>query len=431
MQPAPPIPAPFASRQFMPVGVFTTWILLSAYFILTLPTQWVKAVLPYYGDVVFGVIMLLVAIPYLFIRSFGRGISTWAVGLMVYGMIVTYLTRGSENTWAFGQREFILDLLLFLSVAFGMKLAEASFESLRTLVSRVSWVCILMGAANILLLRFGYVQIDADASNRVVSISLFYVIGPLLFLVPLQVVFRLGLWLPSLSVAMVGLVAYFTLTRSIAIAFLLLFAQLLLLLLRRAMGAFATGFTAWLFLILPLMGLGGYYMLNSITEDRGLDTIGDSTGRSLEFEAFLEQMTPRGWVAGNGLGTGFQMDGYDPETGLAMKVINTGLHYSTLTPVLKLGAVLTIIIWLAIMYATARVLFGPGEVDQKAVILVPFNYVIVYSISGGWLASTYLILGFALCLLFNFRAFAETAVPTAQLTPPDGRPLLHRRHRHL
>ncbi|MEI6248064.1 MAG: hypothetical protein WCP67_05960 [Verrucomicrobiota bacterium] len=431
MQPAPPMPAPFASRQLMPVGVFTTWILLSAYFILTLPTQWVKAVLPYYGDVVFGVIMLLVAIPYLFMRSFGRGISTWAVGLMVYGMIVTYFTRGSENTWAFGQREFILDILLFLSVAFGMKLAEASFESLRTLVSRISWVCILMGAANILLMRFGYVQIDADASNRVVSISLFYVIGPLLFLVPLQVVFRLGLGLPSLSVAMVGLVAYFTLTRSIAIAFLLLFAQLLLLLLRRAMGAFATGFTVWLFLILPLMGLGGYYMLNSITEDRGLDTIGDSTGRSLEFEAFVEQMTPLGWVAGNGLGTGFQMDGYDPETGLAMKVLNTGLHYSTLTPVLKVGAVLTIIIWLAIMYAAARVLFGSGEVDQKAVILVPFNYVIVYSISGGWLASTYLILGFALCLLFNFRAFAETAVPTAQPTPPDGRPLLHRRHRHL
>jgi len=425
------MPAPFASRQLMPVGVFTTWILLSAYFILTLPTQWVKAVLPYYGDVVFGVIMLLVAIPYLFMRSFGRGISTWAVGLMVYGMIVTYFTRGSENTWAFGQREFILDILLFLSVAFGMKLAEASFESLRTLVSRISWVCILMGAANILLMRFGYVQIDADASNRVVSISLFYVIGPLLFLVPLQVVFRLGLGLPSLSVAMVGLVAYFTLTRSIAIAFLLLFAQLLLLLLRRAMGAFATGFTVWLFLILPLMGLGGYYMLNSITEDRGLDTIGDSTGRSLEFEAFVEQMTPLGWVAGNGLGTGFQMDGYDPETGLAMKVLNTGLHYSTLTPVLKVGAVLTIIIWLVIMYAATRVLFGSGEVDQKAVILVPFNYVIVYSISGGWLASTYLILGFALCLLFNFRAFAETAVPTAQPTPPDGRPLLHRRHRHL
>jgi len=425
------MPAPFAPRQLMPVGVFTTWILLSAYFILTLPTQWVKAVLPYYGDVVFGVIMLLVAIPYLFMRSFGRGISTWAVGLMVYGMIVTYFTRGSENTWAFGQREFILDILLFLSVAFGMKLAEASFESLRTLVSRISWVCILMGAANILLMRFGYVQIDADASNRVVSISLFYVIGPLLFLVPLQVVFRLGLGLPSLSVAMVGLVAYFTLTRSIAIAFLLLFAQLLLLLLRRAMGAFATGFTVWLFLILPLMGLGGYYMLNSITEDRGLDTIGDSTGRSLEFEAFVEQMTPLGWVAGNGLGTGFQMDGYDPETGLAMKVLNTGLHYSTLTPVLKVGAVLTIIIWLAIVYAAARVLFGSGEVDQKAVILVPFNYVIVYSISGGWLASTYLILGFALCLLFNFRAFAETAVPTAPPTPPDGRPLLHRRHRHL
>ena len=425
------MPAPFASRQLMPVGVFTTWILLFAYFILTLPTQWVKAVLPYYGDVVFGVIMLLVAIPYLFMRSFGRGTSMWAVALMVYGMIVTYLTRGTEGTWAFGLREFILDLLLFLSVAFGMKLAEASFESLRTLVSRISWVCILMGAANYLLIRFGYVQIDADPNNRVVSISLFYVIGPLLFLVPLQVVFRLGLWLPSLSVAMVGLVAYFTLTRSIAIAFLLLFAQLLLLLLRRAMGAFATGFTVWLFLILPLMGLGGYYMLNSITEDRGLDTIGDSTGRSLEFEAFVEQMTPLGWVAGNGLGTGFQMDGYDPETSLAMKVLITGLHYSTLTPVLKVGAVLTIIIWLAIMYAAARVLFGSGEVDQKAVILVPFNYVIVYSISGGWLASTYLILGFALCLLFNFRAFAETAVPTAQPTPPDGRPLLHRRHRHL
>lgn len=422
---------PFAPRKFVPVGVLTTWILLLAYVILTLPTQWVKAVLPYYGDVVFGVIMLLVAIPYLFMRRFWHGPSLWAVGLMVYGMIVTYLTRGTENTWAFGLREFILDMLLFLAVAFGLKLGEASFASLRTLVSRVSWACVLMGVANIFLMRFGYVQIDADAGNRVVSISLFYIISPLLFLVPLQVVFRLGLLLPVLSVTMVGLVAYFTLTRSIAVAFFLLFAQLLLLLLRRAMGAFATGFTVWLFLILPLMVLGGYFMLDSIANARGIDSIGNTTGRDLEFEAFLEQITLRGWVAGNGLGTGFLMNGYDPETGVPMKVITTGLHYSTLTPVLKLGAVLTISMWLALLYATARVFFGPGAVEQKAVILVPFNYLVVYTISGGWLASAYLIFGVALCLIFNFRAFAESAMPAAQPNLPDGRPLLHRRHRHL
>jgi len=422
---------PFAPRKLVPVGVLTTWILLSAYVVLTLPTQWVKAVLPYYGDVVFGVIMLLVAIPYLFLRSFWRGTSKWAVGLMLYGMVVTYLTRGTEGTWALGWREFILDGFLFLAVAFGMKLGEASFESLRTLVSRVSWVCILMGAANILLMRFGYVQIDADASNRVVSISLFYVISPLLFLVPLQVVFRLGLLLPILSVVMVGLVAYFTLTRSIAIAFFLLFAQLLLLLLRRAMGAFATGFTVWLFLVFPLMALGGYYMMGSITDARGMDSIANTTGRSLELEEFLDQMSIRGWVTGNGLGTGFLMNGYDPDTGVPMKVITTGLHYSTLTPVLKLGAVLMGFIWLALLYASARVFFGPGEAEQKAVILVPFNYFVIYSISGGWLASAYLIFGLALCLLFNFRAFAETAAAAAPTKPPDGRPLLHRRHRHL
>jgi hypothetical protein len=430
MLPPSQLPPP-PTRKLLPVGAVTTWMLLLAYVVLTLPTQWVKAVLPYYGDVVFGVIMLVVALPYLFLRSFWRGTSKWAVGLMLYGLIVTYLTRGSENAWALGWREFILDGLLFLSVAFGMKLGEASFDSLRALVSRVSWVCILMGAANIILMRFGFVQIDADASNRVVSISLFYVISPLLFLVPLQVVFRLGLWLPVLSVTMVGLVAYFTLTRSIAIAFFLLLAQLLLLLLRRAMGAFATGFTVWLFLILPLMGLGGYYMLDSITDARGMDSIANSTGRSEEFDEFMDQMSPRGWVLGNGLGTGFLMNGYDPDTGVPMKVIATGLHYTTLTPVLKLGAVLTVIIWLAMLYATARVFFGPGDVDQKAVILVPFNYIIVYSISGGWLASTYIIIGLALCLLFNFRAFAETAAAAAQPPSPDGRPLLHRRHRHL
>ncbi len=430
MLPPSQLPPP-PTRKLLPVGAVTTWMLLLAYVVLTLPTQWVKAVLPYYGDVVFGVIMLVVALPYLFLRSFWRGTSKWAVGLMLYGLIVTYLTRGSENAWALGWREFILDGLLFLSVAFGMKLGEASFDSLRALVSRVSWVCILMGAANIILMRFGFVQIDADASNRVVSISLFYVISPLLFLVPLQVVFRLGLWLPVLSVTMVGLVAYFTLTRSIAIAFFLLLAQLLLLLLRRAMGAFATGFTVWLFMILPLMGLGGYYMLDSITDARGMDSIANSTGRSEEFDEFMDQMSPRGWVLGNGLGTGFLMNGYDPDTGVPMKVIATGLHYTTLTPVLKLGAVLTVIIWLAMLYATARVFFGPGDVDQKAVILVPFNYIIVYSISGGWLASTYIIIGLALCLLFNFRAFAETAAAAAQPPSPDGRPLLHRRHRHL
>ena len=422
---------PFVPGKFMPVGVFTTWTLLFAYVVLTLPPQWVKAVLPYYGDVVFGVIMLLVAIPYLFMRSFWRGTSMWAVGLLVYGMTVTILTHGTQFSWGFGLRDFILDGLLFLAVAFGLKLGEASFESLRTLVSRVSWVCVLMGAANILLMRFGYVQIDADAGNRVVSISLFYIISPLLFLVPLQIVFRLGLLLPILSVAMVGLVAYLTLTRSIAIAFFLLFAQLLLLLLRRAMGAFATGFTVWLFLILPLMGLGGYYMLSSITEARGMDSIGNASGRDLEFEAFLEQMTIRGWIAGNGLGMGYLMDGYDPETGAPMQVLATGLHYSTLTPVLKLGSVLTLFIWLALMYASARVFFGPGDIDQKAVVLVPFNYIVVYSISGGWLASAYLFLGVALCLLFNFRAFAETAAAAAQPNQPDGRPLLHRRHRHL
>lgn len=418
-------------RVLLPVGPVTTWILAFAYFILTLPTQWVKAVLPYYGDVVFGVVMLLVALPYLFLRQFWRGTSVWAVALMLYGLILTYLTRGGENAWPLGWRELILDTLLFLSVAFGLKLGEASFDTLRTLVSRVSWVCVLMGATNILLMRFGYVQIDADASNRVVSISLFYVISPLLFLVPLQVVFRLGLLLPIVSVAMVGLVAYFTLTRSIAIAFFLLFAQLMLLLLRRMMGSFATGFTVWLFMIVPLMALGGYYVLDSITDARGMDSIANSTGRSEEFDEFLDQMTTRGWVAGNGLGTGFLMNGYDPDTGAPMKVIATGLHYTTLTPVLKVGAVLTACLWLALLYASSRVFFGPGEVDQKAVVLVPFNYFLVYSISGGWLASTYIVIGLALGLLFNFRTFAETAAAAAQPATPDGRPLLHRRHRHL
>ncbi len=431
MRPPPPPSVPPTARKLVPVGVVTTWVLAAAYVILTMPTQWVKAVLPYYGDVVFGAIMLLVAVPYLFLRSAWRGTSKWALALMVYGFAVTYLTRNGENAWPLGWRELILDGLLFLSVAFGLKLGEASFESLRTLVSRVSWCCVLMGAANILLMRFGYVQIDADASNRVVSISLFYVIGPLLFLVPLQVVFRLGLLLPVLSVGMVGLVAYFTLTRSIAIAFFLLFGQLLLLLLRRAMGSFATGFTVWLFMVLPLMGLGGYYMLDSITDARGIESIADSTGRNEEFDEFRDQMTPRGWVLGNGLGTGFLMNGYDPDTGAPMKVITTGLHYSTLTPVLKLGVVLTVLIWLALLYAAARVFFAPGEVDQKAVILVPFNYALVYSISGGWLASTYVVIGLALFILFNFRAFAETAAAATLNPPSDGRTLLHRRHRQL
>jgi hypothetical protein len=411
--------------------VFTPWILLFAYFILTLPTQWVRAVLPYYGDVVFGVIMLSVAIPYLFMRRFWRGTSTWVGCLVLYGMIVTYLTRGTENTWAFGWREFILDLLLFLAVAFGMKLAEASFESLRTLVSRVSWVCILMGSANILLMRLGYVQIDADANTRVVSVSLFYAISPLLFLVPLQVVFRLGLLLPILSVALVGLVAYFTLTRSIAIAFFLLLAQLLLLLLRRFMGSFVAGFTVWLILVLPVMGLGTYFMIDSIASARGMTEIASTSGRDVEFDQFLDQMSPRGWAFGNGLGTGFSMNGYDPETGAEAKVLATGLHYSTLTPVLKFGVILTILFWLLLLYASAKIFITPRDIEFKAVIFVPINYFIVYSISGGWLSSAYLAIGIALGILFNFRAFAETAAAAAQPNLPDGRPLLHRRHRHL
>jgi hypothetical protein len=425
------MPAPFAPRQLMPAGVIATWIILFAYFILTLPTQWVKAVLPYYGDAVFGAIMLLVAIPYLFMRSFWRGTSMWAASLMVYGMTVTYLTRGTEGTWDFGVREFILDLLLFLAVAFGMKLAEASFESLRTLVSRVSWVCILMGSMNILLMRFGYVQIDADANSRVVSVSLFYAISPLLFLIPLQVVFRLGTLVSVLSVAMVGLVAYFTLTRSVAIAFFLLLAQLLLLLLRRFMGSFVVGFTVWLILVLPVMGLGTYFMIDSIASARGMSEIASTSGRDVEFDQFLEQMSPRGWAFGNGLGTGFSINGYDPDTGAEAKVLATGLHYSTLTPVLKFGVILTILIWLSLLYASAKIFTAPGDMDFKAVIFVPINYLIVYSISGGWLASAYLVVGIALGILFNFRAFAETAAAAAQPNQPDGRPLLHRRHRHL
>jgi hypothetical protein len=288
-----------------------------------------------------------------------------------------------------------------------------------------------MGSANILLMRLGYVQIDADANTRVVSVSLFYAISPLLFLVPLQVVFRLGLLLPILSVALVGLVAYFTLTRSIAIAFFLLLAQLLLLLLRRFMGSFVAGFTVWLILVLPVMGLGTYFMIDSIASARGMTEIASTSGRDVEFDQFLDQMSPRGWAFGNGLGTGFSMNGYDPDTGAAAKVLATGLHYSTLTPVLKFGVILTISIWFSLLYASAKIFITPGDMVLKAVIFVPINYLIVYSISGGWLSSAYLAIGIALGILFNFRAFAETAAAAAQPNQPDGRPLLHRRHRHL
>jgi hypothetical protein len=179
------------------------------------------------------------------------------------------------------------------------------------------------------------------------------------------------------------------------------------------------------------MGLGGYYMLSSIAETRGMDSIGNTSGRDVEFDQFLEQMSPRGWAFGNGLGTGFSMNGYDPTTGAAAKVLASGLHYSTLTPVLKFGAILTILIWLSLLYSSAKIFITPGDIEFKAVILIPINYLIVYSISGNWSSSAYLILGVALCLLFNFRAFAETAAAAAQPNLPDGRPLLHRRHRHL
>lgn len=423
-----PLDPPARLRALAPVGGLTAWTLLVAYVILMLPTQWVKAVLPYYGDVVFGTLMMVVALPYLFLRSFWRGSTKWAIILLLYGLVVTGLTRNGEAAWQMGPRELILDIILFIALGFGLKLGEASFVSLQSLVSRISWCCVCMGAANILLLRFNYVQIDADATNRIVSISLFYVISPLLFLVPLQVVFRLGIVLPTLSVAMVGLVAYFTLTRSIAIAFFLLFGQLLLLWLRRLMGGFATAFTVWLFLILPLMGLGTYFMLDSITGARGMDNIADTTGRNIEFEEFTDQMSNRGWVLGNGLGTGFMMNGYDPDTGAPMKVIATGLHFTTLTPVLKLGVVITLLLWITLLYGVMRVCFMTADIDLKAVILVPFNYAVVYSISGGWLASVYLILGLALYVIFNFRSFVVTAsLPHTPLS--DGRPVLQRRHR--
>jgi hypothetical protein len=179
------------------------------------------------------------------------------------------------------------------------------------------------------------------------------------------------------------------------------------------------------------MGLGGYYMLSSIAETRGMDSIGNTSGRDVEFDQFLEQMSPRGWAFGNGLGTGFSMNGYDPTTGAAAKVLATGLHYSTLTPVLKFGVILTISIWFSLLYASAKIFITPGDMVLKAVIFVPINYLIVYSISGGWLSSAYLAIGIALGILFNFRAFAETAAAAAQPNQPDGRPLLHRRHRHL
>lgn len=416
------------ARPLVPVGAVTAWMLLVGYFVLMLPTQWVRAVLPYYGDVIFGTLMLVVAIPYLILRQFWRGTSKWAIIAAFYGIIVTLLTITGEDSWAFGWREFILDLFLFISVALGMKLGEASYVSLQSLVRRISWCCILMGSANILLMWLNIVQIDADLANRVVSVSLFYTISPLVFLIPLQVVFRLGSLLPTLSVAMVGLVAYFTLTRSIALTFFLLFSQLLLLWIRKLMGSFITAFTVWLFVVLPVLGGGTYLMLDSISESRGIDSITNTSGRDIEFEEFLEQMSNRGWALGNGLGTGFMMNGYDPETGSAVKVIATGLHYSTLTPVLKLGGVITILTWLAVLYGVSRVVLLKTEVEFKAVILVPLNYAIIYSISGGWMSSVYIVLGLCIHLIANFSIFVETA---PQLTPtsPDGRPVLQRRHR--
>jgi hypothetical protein len=235
-------------------------------------------------------------------------------------------------------------------------------------------------------------------------VSLYYSAGLLIFLVPLQIALQAGLFLNMASIFIVGLVSYFTATRSVAIAFCLLLGQFLLLLMFRATKNFTSAIVFWLFVSLPLLGGGGYYMLDVITESRGIAGIADSTGRDLEFERFLEQMPNRGWVIGNGLGTGFQNEGFDPDTGASVTVIASGLHFTTLTPVLKFGVGLTLIFWAGIVFACGRLLRNPFiDPLYKAAVLLPINYLIIYSISGAWGSSSHLILGLGLGLIFTLN----------------------------
>jgi hypothetical protein len=419
MQPFPE--NPHAPEAFPRLGTYTQRMLLIAFAILMLPSQWIRMVLPYYGDAVFGAFLPLIAVPYFFRHSILRGPGKWLIAAMVYGLLLTYFTRNLEGAWEMGWRELILDVFVFIALALGFKMGEVNPQELRQFITRLSWMAVIITVMNVLLIRLNYIQIDADASNRVVSVSLYYSAGLLIFLVPLQIALQTGIFLNIASIFIVGLVSYFTATRSVAIAFFLLLGQFLLLLMFRATKNFTSALIFWLFVSLPLLGGGGYYMLDVITESRGIAGIGDSTGRDAEFERFLEQMTSRGWLLGNGLGTGFQNEGFDPDTGASVSVIASGLHFTTLTPVLKFGVALTVIFWLGMVIACVRLLRNPFlDPLYKAAVLLPINYLIIYSISGAWGSSSHLILGLGFGLIFalNARPFAPPFPP-----PPMAMPL--------
>jgi hypothetical protein len=395
----PPYEEPFPR-----LGAYLQVGLLVAFAVLMLPSQWIRLILPYYGDAVFGAFLPFLALPYFFRHSIIKGPGKWLLGALIYGLVLTYFTRGQEGAWEMGWRELILDVFVFLALILGFKMGEVDPRELRQFLTRLSWLAVSLTIINILLIRFNYIQIDADASNRIVSVSLYYSAGLLIFLVPLQIALQAGLFLNMASIFIVGLVSYFTATRSVAIAFCLLLGQFLLLLMFRATKNFTSAIVFWLFVSLPLLGGGGYYMLDVITESRGIAGIADSTGRDLEFERFLEQMPNRGWVIGNGLGTGFQNEGFDPDTGASVTVIASGLHFTTLTPVLKFGVGLTLIFWAGIVFACGRLLRNPFiNPLYKAAVLLPINYLIIYSISGAWGSSSHLILGLGLGLIFTLN----------------------------
>ncbi len=386
------------------IGAYNRWCLLMAFVVLMMPSQIIRLIIPYYGDAVFGAMLPFIAVPYFLRHSILRGFAKWIVFACVYGLLVTYFTRGNEGAWDMGWREMILDIFVFIGIILGLKMGEVDPEEIRKFILRLSWLSVGITVANILLIRFNYIQIDADASNRVVSVSLYYSAGLLIFLLPLQIALRGSLWLNLASIFTVGMVAYFTATRSVAIAFFLLLAQFLLFLMYRTTRNMMGALVFWLFISVPVLGGGGYFMLEAITESRGIAGIGDSTGRDAEFERFLEQMTTRGWLMGNGLGTGFQNEGYDPDTGASVSVISPGLHFSTLTPVLKFGVFLTALFWLAIFIAMLKLIQNPIiEPISKVAIFLPINYLIIYSISGGWGSAAHFILGLGLGLIFNFN----------------------------
>jgi hypothetical protein len=378
-------------------------LLVLAVLVASIPSQIIGKILPYGGDILIGPLMVFAFLILFFAPiklKFKRGLF---LGLLLWGTILYYLNYPNG---LLPHRYYFLELGFFCAFFAGFSLFDLlknnSIDFVLTFF-KINLICVTITQIGI---TAGLIPAMFE-QTRIMDPMMFYNFQILVTLFPFMFVRKMNSFWPTLALVILFWFGVASATRNILLQFLICLIEFVI-----CFRGFARipvwlkciiGGTIFGVIFLALRGL----LFEHFLEARGVEEMrkvgfDEENIRWYEIMTMYDQMTISDLVFGKGIGSHL----YSPIYARSENEVTYAPHMAIFAPIMKFGILFTVSLW---VYIFTKILKLLKKNDYLA--LVPLNYLIGASVSGGW---GFLVL-FSLGIGVGYLFYSERTISNDRL----------------